>query len=174
MDHIIGTANDTSYPNTTYNSGLVASKLDSDDWYLLESFAVNTTDYTGDYAAKADWAARGSKAMTHRSTYGINLAAANIIADGDANEATLFKFSFIAALMFSLDASGSSDTSYGSSSAKTKFVSRENVTGISCWSINPSVQADNNDSDVYHRFVDYGKLSVDFSSGSETSSITKY
>lgn len=174
MDHIIGTANDTSYPNTTYNSSLDESNLTENDWYLLESFAVNTTDYTDNYAPKADWSSRGSKAITHRAEYGINLAAANIIADGDSEEAALFKFAFVSGLMFSLEASGSSDTSYGSSSSKTKFVSRENVTGMLCWSLNPSVQVDNNDADVYHRYVEFGKLSVDFSSGAESSSITKY
>ena len=35
MDHVIGTVNDTSYPNTTWNSGVVESKLNENDWYLL-------------------------------------------------------------------------------------------------------------------------------------------
>lgn len=38
MDHIIGVVNDPSYPNSTWNPSLVASKLSADDWYLLESF----------------------------------------------------------------------------------------------------------------------------------------
>lgn len=42
MDHIIGTTNDPSYPNTTYNSGEVASSLVDSDYYLLESFPINT------------------------------------------------------------------------------------------------------------------------------------
>lgn len=174
MDHIIGTTNDTSYPNSTYNSSTTASNLSSDDWYLLESFAVNTQDYTGDYASKSDWSSRGSKAINHRNTYGINLAAVNKIEDGDTNETSLFNFCFASSLMFSLDANGSSDHSYGSSSAKTKFITRPDVTGINCWSLSPSVQVDVNDYDIYHRYADFVKISVDFSSGSEASSITKF
>ncbi len=76
MDHIIGTANDASYPNSTWNAGLSASNLTSDDWYLLESFPINTTAFSGagGYESKTDWKARGDKAVSHRNTYGINIA----------------------------------------------------------------------------------------------------
>jgi hypothetical protein len=177
MDHIIGTTNDPSYPNSTYNSGTVESNLTYNDWYLLESFAVNTAAYSGNngYASKSDWSARGSKAITHRYTYGINLASVGIIADGDSADEDLFDFSFISACMWGFEANGSSDTYYGASSAKSEFLPRPDVEGLQyIWSLSPSVQADVNDSDVYHRYVKRGKLSVDFSSGAQVSSITKY
>lgn len=174
MDHIIGTTNDASYPNSTYNSSAAESNLTSNDWYLLESFAINSLSYENDYASKTEWAARGVKAIGHRNTYGINLAGSNVIEDGMSGEQTLFNFCFVAALMFSLEANGSSDHYYGSSSAKGKFYTRSDINGINCWSLNPSVQVDNSDSDVYHRYVDFGRLLIDWSSSAETSSITKY
>ncbi len=43
------------------------------DYYLLESLAVNSADYTNDYEVVSDWNIRGVKAIGHRYTYGINL-----------------------------------------------------------------------------------------------------
>ena len=177
MDHIIGTDNDGSYPNATWNPSTNESNLTNTDWYLLESFAVNTAAYTSpaDYAPKADWIARGTKAISHRYTYGINLASVNVIEDGLTADEDFFDFTFISACMWGLEANGSSDIYYGASSAKTEFLPRPDVSGLqNIWSLSPSVQEDNNDSDVYHRYVDFGKLSLDFSTGAEVSTITKY
>lgn len=175
-DHILGTANDTSYPNTTYNSGEVESSLTSSDWVLLESFAVNDAAYSsnGGYATKSEWAARGAKAVSLRAQYGTKFAAVGIIADSSGSGQDLFDFAFVSACMFSLDASGTSHTSYGSSGA-TKWWARPDVSNMgSIWSINPSVQVDALDSDVYWRFVQNGKFSVDHSASAQDSSITKY
>ena len=175
MDHIIGIVNDASYPNTTWNADLVASNLTYNDYYLLESFAVNTLSYGTDYEAKANWAARGVKAEAHRNTYGINLVASCVIQDNHADSTDLINFAFISAMMFSLEAFGSSDDYYGANSAKNTFLSRPDVKGLGkVYLLSPTVQVDNIDSDVYHRYVQFGKLSLDFSSGSQTSSITKY
>ncbi len=177
MDHVIGTENDVSYPNTTWNAGAVASKLNYTDWYLLESFAVNTTAYSSadGYAAKADWATRGSKAISHRATYGINLAAVNVIANTDSDAADLFDFCFTSACMFAFEASGSSDTSYGASSAKVDFQTRPDVCDLDgVYATSPSVQVDAGDADVYWRYVGFGSFKVDFSTGAQDSVITKW
>lgn len=176
MDHIIGTANDVSYPNSTWNASLVASHLTSDDWYLLESFPVNTTAYSGNngYETKSDWATRGEKAKNHRYTYGINLAAVGIINNGNANGQSLFNFGFISSLMYSLSAFGTSDTSYGSGSAAVFYWTRPDVTELGrIWNLSPSIQVDIGDSDVYWRYADFGKFMLDFSTGAQLSSITK-
>lgn len=174
MDHIIGTENDTSYPNTTWNSGDVESTLDSNDWYLLESTPINTTAYTstGGYQSKSDWSSRGVKAIGHRQTYKINVAACGIINDSNSNGQDLFDFGFIAALMFSLEAWGTSDTSYGASSSATKWWTRPDIfkLGLKSW-LNPSVQVDAGDSDVYWRYAQFGRLKLDFSSSAQDSDI---
>jgi len=175
MDHIIGIVNDTSYPNTTWNPNVVASNVTYNDYYLLESFAVNSSAYATDYEVKTDWASRGNKAIGHRYTYGINIVGSCIIEDGHASSTDLFNFAFISAMEFSLDAFGSSDVFYGASSAITAFLTRPDVNGLGkAYELYPSVKVDVGDSDVYHRYVQFGKLSLDFSTGAQTSSITKF
>ena len=177
FDHILGTENDTSYANTTYNAGLVESNLTENDYALLESFPINTASYTSTsgYESKTDWLARGEKAVGLRKEYGINLVGSGIISDGHASETNLFNFGFISALMFALEGFGSSDTSYGSSSAKTKYVTRPDVSGVNnIYEIEPSIADHPTDTDLYLRFVDNAKLLLDFSSSNQTSSITKY
>ncbi len=175
MDHIIGTTNDASYPNTTWNPNLLASNLTYNDYYLLESFAVNSAAYGNDYEVKTDWEARGNKAIDHRYNYGINLVGSCIIEDGHGSATALLNFAFTSALMFSLDAFGSSDIYYGAGSAKNTYISRPDVTGIGeVYALYPTIQVDNGDSDVYYRYVKFAKLSLDFSSGAQTSSITKF
>ena len=176
MDHIIGTVNDPSFPNSTWNPNLVASTLTSSDWYLLESFPINTTAYSeaNGYESKTDWKYRGDKAVAHRNIYGINLAAVGIIVDDSAAATALFQFLFVSALMYGLEAVGSADTSYGANSAKTTFRTRPNILGLGRpWSNSPNTSVDPEDADVYFRFLDFGILSLDFSSAAQLSAITK-
>jgi hypothetical protein len=97
-----------------------------------------------------------------------------VIADGVSGEQDFFDFGFISALMWSLEAFGSSDTSYGSSSAKTAYLTRPNTEGLrSLWSLNPAIRNDVNDNDVYRRFVEHAQMYVDFSTGAQASGLTK-
>ena len=177
MDHIIGTANDTSYPNATYNAGVVESNLTQNDWYLLESFPVNTLVYTGTsgYEGASEWLARGVKAVNHRANYGINIASVGIIANGNGSAQDLFDFQFVSSLMFSLDAVGTSDDYYGSSSATVTFWTRPDITKLgNLWDLSPTVVQDDGDSDVFWRYVDFGRLALDFSSSAEDSTVQKW
>lgn len=174
-DNILGTANDPSYPNTTWNPSLHESHLGEYDYVMLESFPINTTTWTPGYEDKAEWYARGEKLMGHRETYGVNLAGVGIINNGNSSGQDLFDFGFISALSWNLNAFGTSDTSYGSSSSQVDWWTRPDVTGLGCaWCTDPSVQEDANDADVYWRFVEFGKLMLDFSTSAQLSSITKW
>jgi hypothetical protein len=174
MDNIIGTTDDPSYPNSTWNPSLNASHLTENDWYLLESFAVNTTVYSGGYTDKTTWAARGEKAKSHRAYYGINLAAVGIIDNGNVAGEDLFDFHFISSLMYSLEAQGSSDTSYGAGGA-VDWWPRPDVIGMGrLYNLSPSIQEDVGDAEVYLRYVDAGRFKLDFSAGAQLSSITKW
>lgn len=177
IDHIIGTENDTNYPNSTYNPTLEESNLTVNDWYLLESYPINTTAYTstGGYESKSDWAARGAKAADRRYTYGINLAAVGIINNDNTSAQSLFNFGFISAMIWNLEAFGTSDTSYGSSSATVSHWYRPNTEGLGReWAASPSVQLDLNDADKYYRYLDYGRLHLDFSTNDHSSHIEKF
>jgi hypothetical protein len=175
-DNILGTANDASYPNSTYNPSVIESHLTEDDWILLESLAVNTTAYSSNdgYAAKADWAARISKMISLRATYGVNFAAVGIIANADTDAQELFDFSFVSALMGPCEAHGTSDTSYGASSSAVTYWRRPGTSDLdNLWSVNADIQVDSSDSDVYHRYTENAKLSLDFSSGAQLSEISR-
>jgi hypothetical protein len=176
MDHIIGTTNDVSYPNSTWNTASGASTLTEDDYYLLESFGINTTAYAGTngYEPKADWLARGELAVSNRYIYGINLIGCGIINNDNANAQKLFNFGYISAAMFALEGWGTSDTSYASGSAAVRFWYRQNTKGLSLWDTAPSVLVDNGDADVYWRYSTGGKLQLDFSSGAELSRIQNF
>jgi len=174
-DHILGTADDPSYPNSTWNPSLHESHLGGYDYVLLESFPINTTVWTPGYEDKDEWHARGEKLMAHRETYGVNLAGVGIIDNSNPSGQDLFDFGFISALAWNLNAFGTSDTSYASGSAQVNWWTRPDVTGLGCsWCTDPSVQEDVNDADVFWRFVEHGKFMLDFSTGAQTSSVTKW
>jgi hypothetical protein len=175
LNHVLGVVNDPSYPNSTYNSSEDPSALTNLDWVLLESFAVNTAAYQNDYEDKAQWAARVVQMLVLRAQFGVNVAGVAVIKDDGEGAQDMFDFAYVAALEASLDAVGSSDENYGSSSGKATHWQRQQVQDvIGLCSLNPSVQADANDGDVYLRFVQNAKLTLDFSSGEEASSITRF
>jgi len=177
FDHILGTANDPGYPNSTYNQSLTASNLTANDWVLLESLAVNTASYTGagqnGHEDRDQWALRIGKATLLRSTYGINLAAGSVIANGHAAGNNLNAFAYVSALMGSLDAYGSSDVGYGAGSAIVKKWNTPDIKGLRpIWNLNPSIQLDGVNTNLYRRFLDNGKLSIDFSLDAQQAWIT--
>jgi len=175
MDHILGTENDPTYPNSTWNPSLHESSLGNNDWILLESFPINTTDWAEGYEGKAEWLSRGEDAMAKRETYGVNLAAVGIINNGNANGQDMFDFGFISSMMWNISAFGTSDTGYGAGSSEVDFWTRPSVDGLGClWCLDPSVQEDGNDADVYWRLVEFGKLMLDFSTSTQDSSITTW
>lgn len=179
MDHVLGVEDDAGKPNSTYNPSLVASKLTHNDWYLLESWPVNTqtadASYVDNIEVKADWAARGAKAIARRSVFGINLAAVGIIETGHTDGQALSDFHHISARMFSLDAAGTSDHNYGASSASAYWWTRPDFRdmGQQSW-LNPTVRVDGTDDDIYWRYCQFSRLKLDFSSGAKTSLITKW
>jgi len=170
--YILGTENDASYPNTTWNPNAMESNLTSIDWCLIESFAIKSD---ASFETKTDWKARGDEWKEYQALYGINLAGNSVISDSDANGQDKMDFIYTSASIYSLDAVGSSDTSYGASSAKSKFWNRPDVSKLGLtFDDAPVVVNCASDSDVYMRYVDYGLMKIDFSSGSESSSITEY
>lgn len=166
-DHVLGVEEDASYPNSTWNPGLHDSALGTIDYLLLESFAI-TSSYT--YESSTQWYSRGLKAVEMRDLYGIQLAGSSVINDGDSNEVNALKFIYISAYMFGLDCIGSSDASYGASSAKMKLVTRPDLIGLELCGDSPVKLA----TDKYCSYGVNGKLNIDFTSGSQTSSVTFY
>jgi len=172
MDHIIGTTNDPSYPNSTYNPSLTASLLDSRDYYLLESFVVNTLSYSGNagYATQSDFLTRGNKAINLSNEFGINITSLNVINNDNTSGQNLANFSYNAAVMYNVEFSGTSDVYYGASSATVKFWNRPNKKHIGRTST-ISVTQNLSDTDVCLRYGEHARVLLDFSTGAQTSVI---
>lgn len=175
MDHIIGVADDPSYPNSTFNPSLHASLLDSRDIYLLESFSINTTAYSANdgYAVQADVLARGNKAAAHNTTYGIKIASLGVINNANVSGQKLFNFAYHTSILFGVDFEGTSDTNYGASSAAVNFWTRPGARHIGKTTTINVVQS-LIDANVLVRFGDRSKVTVDFSSTKQTSSISSW
>lgn len=170
LSHILGTDNDPSYPNSSFNSELLSSHLTNTDWVLLESYAVDTSAFAQGYESASTWASRGVEMNSLRYLYNVNVAASGIINDNNVNGNYLYKFGFTSALMWSLNAFGTSDTNYGSSSSSAKFWSRPDLSGIGkTYSTNSSVQAGLNN--TFHRFSDNVHFILDFTESNQASFI---
>lgn len=170
MDHIIGLADDVSYPNSTYNPSLHDSLLDSRDIYLLESFSVNTTAYSGNngYATQSDVLTRGNKAVTHSETYGIQIATLGVIDDGSSDGQDLFNFAYYSCLMFGFEYEGTSSTNYGASTAAVNFWDRPRIKQIGRTDEIAVIQT-TTDTDLLLRYGPRARCALDFSTGAQTS-----
>jgi len=170
LSHILGTDNDPLYPNITFNSQLLQSNLVIDDWVLLDSFPIDTTKYVQGYEDASSWANRGVEMNTSRYIYNINVASFGTINNDNVHGDDLFSFGLVSALMWSLNAFGTSDTNYSSNSSSVKFWKRPNLSATGkIYSINPSVQWGVNN--TYHRFSDNVHLILDFTTNNQTSYI---
>lgn len=158
-EHCLGVENDASYPNTTWNPDEIDSNVMADDWYLLESFAIDSNE---NYESASQWKSRAEKARE----YGVSLAACSVIGDAKSDGQDRMDFIWVSGLMWNLDAVGSSDTLYGASSAKSKMWDRPD--GVLSAESGAYVE---NDSNVYYRYMTDGRYKLDFSSGSEASAI---
>ena len=173
FDHILGIDEDLSYVNSTYNSDLVQSNLLSTDYALLESFAINTDSYTSSsgYENKTQWEARVEMAVATRLNFPINVVGSGIINDSNSSGSSMYSFGYTAAVMASLDGFGISDSLYGASSAKGKYYTRNDISNLGpYYMLDPSIVADGN---KFLRYLDDGKLEIDFTSGQESYSIIR-
>lgn len=164
-EHVLDIENDASYPNTTWNPDLVYSNLGSDDWYLLESHAI---DSSGNYESASQWKSRAEKALE----YGLHIAACSVIADSDTNGQDKFDFIYSSAFMWELDAVSSSDTGYGATNSKSKMWTRPDFSRVRYY--DSDVINISNSSSKYWRYLEGSKLELDFTSSSENSSLTVY
>ncbi len=172
IDHVLGTEDDSNYPNANFNPGLLGSNLNEDDWYLLESFSVNTDSFSGGYATREDVIARGEKASLRKSEYDINLASVGIVANESVNAKAIADFNYFTGLTYAIDAIGVSDSSYGSSTAKSKYFARPEHRDIDITEEVPEVAVFGDY--VLLRYIDQSKITMDFTPGSESSSIIQF
>jgi len=160
--HIWGIDNDPSYLNSTYNPDELESILTEDDWYLMESFAI---DSSGNYESASQWSVRGDTVQEYSEWYGFKVAACSVIADECQLGQEKFNFISISAFMHNLDAIGSSDIYYGASSAASKMWVRPDFSRIlrDDEMINYCITQSGND---WIQYCDNGLMKVNFSTPS--------
>jgi hypothetical protein len=168
LDYILGTEDNISFPNSTYNPDLLQSNLSAQtDWVLLESFAITSVPA---FESAASWKARGDDAIAKKAMYNINIAAVSVIEDSDTNGQDKYNFLYTSAVMWDLNAVGASDAFYGAGSAKCKWYDSPDIYPAVYYT-SGKVESSGN---KYFRYFMHGKFEVDFTSGSETSSISIY
>jgi hypothetical protein len=133
----------------------------------LESWPVNTAAYTEGYESASDWKIRGDKAVNLNSTFGVGFMASNVIDNSSTKGKDLCAFAYIAAVMYDLDIFGTSDTSYGSSSAVVRYWERPESTLAG----SPVVFQDISNSDVYRKHIGDSRQSLTFTTSQQSSVI---
>jgi hypothetical protein len=111
----------------TYNPSGMPTRMGTQDFYLLESFFVNTDAYAPNkgYASNTDYKMRGDSAVYYRNTLGVKMLATNIVdysTYSDADIQKFFKMSETAAAIFSLDGYGLSPLEYSASGPSVNVV----------------------------------------------------
>jgi len=161
IDHVIGTVNDINFPNSIYNTSLHDSLLNKNDYYLLESFSVNSIAYSENngYNTKQSVLSRGEKAIARSVEYGIKLAVVGIIDNNSENGQNLFNFNYHSSILIGAEAVGSSDINYGAGSATVKYWPRQGTKHIGK---TDSIVIANLSDDKLIRYGDYSSVTLDF------------
>ncbi len=154
----------SSAVDATHNPDGLESAMAKDDYYLLESFSYGPYGPASalEYEDETEWKARGDKMVTYKGK--CLMAGLCQLDDGDSSGQDKFDFMYTSALMYQLDAFGSSDKLHGSSSAKTKYWDRP---------VYNTSDVQKNGSE-YYVYINGGRLKLDYSSGSEASAIDLY
>ena len=105
--------------NATYNPTGAATKMNSGDYYLLESWVVNTEAYNTHqgYAIMSDIKTRADAAASYRDSLGVKIVTTNTVdysSHTDEQIQKYFQMVQAASSMYSLDAYGVDALHYGS------------------------------------------------------------
>jgi hypothetical protein len=166
--HVLGQENDSNYPNSTYNASGVNSLLDELDYILLENFGVTQSSYE----SASQWVSRGAVAVELREEFKVYFLAVSELSNSDGAAQAKFNFCHVGALMWGCDGHGTSDTGYAASSAAVTFWDRPDTASLDLWPVDEiSVATDWNKK---MRYFQSGKVVLDFTSGSESATITSF
>jgi hypothetical protein len=175
MDHVVGNADDPNFPNCNFNPGLVDSNLYEEDWYLLESFTINTTAYisNGGFAHQGDVITRAEKAIKLSRDYRINVGASGVIDNASIAGKVLFDFNYHTALACDFAAQGTSDTNYGANTAVVTFWGRPKPRAIERTEI-IILTPDANNPQIILRYGQFSRVILNFTPEYQSSSIENW
>lgn len=169
--HVVGIANDPSYPNMTFNPDGYPSLLNNKDIYLLESFAVNTTAYSSGFAAISDWINRGQKASYFRKNNGIRVASVSIFDNTDPNGQSFSDFGYYASMGFGVEFYATATNNFGSD-GQVKYWKKP---GGAVEIVEPvGIIQDLSNLDKYFRYGKTSKLVITYSNTIHTGQVISY
>lgn len=108
INHAFGTVNDPLYPNSTWNSGLLNTKITSNDKYLINDFAISSSGFNDPTTLLN----KMNSLYSIRDEYNICLMGLGYLDPSDPDKQQKYDTIFHAALAFSLDGVGVTDTNY--------------------------------------------------------------
>lgn len=113
--------------DATYNPSGTATHMNSTDFYLLESWIVNTNAYSSHngYATMSDIKTRADSAVSYRSTLGVKVTTINAVDYSTYNDeqvAKYFQMVQAASEIYSLDGYGLAAYNYSSSAPNLNIV----------------------------------------------------
>jgi hypothetical protein len=108
----------------THNPGGAAPLLDSDDWYLLESYQI----INGAYQSESDWRVRSDKATAGRTALGVSLASVTTT-DGSTFDQNKADYSYLSSVVDGLDSWGWGEQYFSASNALLPWIARAPVNG---------------------------------------------
>lgn len=109
VDHIFGTANDPSYPNSTWNTGLDETALKLGDKYIVNDFVTSSSGFSDPVVLLN----KMNNLFGIRDTYEINLVGMAYLDDNDPDKQLKYDTIFYSALLFGMDGFGlGMNTSY--------------------------------------------------------------
>lgn len=105
--------------DATYNPTGTPTHMNASDFYLLESWVVNTSSYTthNGFAITSDIKTRGDSATSYRSSLGVKILSVGVVdysSYTDEQITRYFKMNEAASMAFSLDGYGIGATNYSS------------------------------------------------------------
>ncbi len=143
--------------DATYNPDGFSPSLNSDDYYLYESYQVNT----GAYESETNWRTKADQLASYQSSIAFKVLAVTTNDATDTYDENKFFYAWYSGLLSGYEAVGWGDTIFGADDAILPFHTPPTV-DVGTSFVGDIIET----SPVYSRMTDTGKIAVDASSNS--------
>jgi len=149
VNHINGNNNDTSFPNSTWNSDLIESSFKRGDWYLINNFVLNN----GTFIDKDTWLSDMNEIFQMRYDIDINLCGICDTPSNDPESPQKYHTACMAAAITALDAAGDKEGIF--------YERGENpLSNVIMWDKYPKIIVEDG---YIRRYFEGATMSIDFS-----------
>lgn len=109
---------------STYNSNGIPPVLNSNDWYLAQSYVI----INGTYSSTTDWKTKSNKMTNYKNIFGTKMACITTY-DTSPYDQTKADFSYFSCAIYGFDAWGFGEYNYSATSALLPYRSRKEIYG---------------------------------------------